>query len=70
VSVISLIAKIDGLLAGITKADIARMPPGNRLRLAQALRHIADIADPPPKGAVEIPKAGILSDLGKGARAE
>jgi hypothetical protein len=69
-SVFSPIAKIDALLAGITKADIARMPPANRLRLAQALRHIADIADPPPNGTAEIPKAGILGDLGNGARAE
>jgi hypothetical protein len=69
-SVLSPIAKIDALLAGITKADIARMPPANRRRLAQVLRHIADLADPPPKRTVEIPKAGILRDLGNGARAE
>jgi hypothetical protein len=61
-----VIHKIDGL----TRADIEKMPPANRRRLAQALRHIANIADPPPKRTVEIPKAGILGDLRNGAREE
>jgi hypothetical protein len=68
--VISPIHKIDGMLAGMTRADIKKMPLTNRRRLAQVLRHIANIADPPPKRTVEIPKAGILGDLRNGLREE
>ena len=67
---LSPITKVDALLAGMTRADIEKMPPAHRQRLAQALRHIADIADPPPKAAAQTPKGGILGDLGSGARAE
>jgi len=41
------IEKIDALVAGVTKAEIQRMPPAHRQRLAQVLRYIADLADPP-----------------------
>jgi hypothetical protein len=43
------LAMLDALLAGITKADLEMMPPAHRQRLAQALRQIADLADPPRK---------------------
>jgi hypothetical protein len=36
----------DALVAGVTKAEIQRMPPAHRQRLAQVLRYIADLADP------------------------
>ena len=41
------IEKIDALVAGVTRTDIAKMPPAHRQRLAQVLRYIADLADPP-----------------------
>jgi hypothetical protein len=50
------IVKIDALLAGITTADIENLPPVHRQRLAQALRRIADMADPPPKAEAPCPK--------------
>ena len=46
---------LDGLLAGITSEDIDRMPPSHRQRMAQALRHVANLCDPPAKAA-EPPK--------------
>ena len=58
------------MLASLTRPTLKRMPLANRRWLAQVLRHIANIADPPPKRTVEIPKAGILGDLRDGARAE
>jgi hypothetical protein len=61
------IEKIDALMAGITRADIQRMPPAHRQRLAQVLRHIADLADPPK---VHSPKAGVLAELRDGQRVE
>jgi hypothetical protein len=67
---LSTISKIDGLLAGITKADIEQMPPAHRQRLAVALRYIAEIADPSPIGVTTMPKTGILNDLNNGVRAE
>jgi hypothetical protein len=39
------IEKIDALMAGLTRADIERMPPAHRQRLAQVLRHIAHLAE-------------------------
>jgi hypothetical protein len=65
--VLSSVDKIDGLLASITLDDIEKLPPANRRRLAQMLRHAADIADPPSKPP---PTGGVLRDLGNGARAE
>ena len=58
--------KIDGLVAGITKAEIEGMEPALRQRLAKALRRVADLADLPK---AEAPKEGLLHDLrdGRGA---
>jgi hypothetical protein len=62
------IQKIDALMAGITRAEIQAMPPAYRQRLAQVLRHIADLADPPERR--ERPKTGVLADLHDGKRAD
>jgi hypothetical protein len=61
------IEKIDALMAGVTRADIERMPPAHRQRLAQVLRYIAHLADPPK---VHSPKAGVLAELRDGQRVE
>ncbi len=61
------VEKIDALVAGVTKAEIQRMPPAHRQRLAQVLRYIADLADPPK---VHGPKAGVLAELRDGQRVE
>ena len=61
------IEKIDALMAGVTRADIQRMPPAHRQRLAQVLRYIADLADPPKAHS---PKAGVLAELRDGQRGE
>jgi hypothetical protein len=61
------IEKIDALVAGVTRADIQRMPPAHRQRLAQVLRHIADLADPPRP---QSPGAGVLAELRDGQRVE
>jgi hypothetical protein len=61
------IEKIDALVAGVTKDDIQRMPPAHRQRLAQVLRYIADLADPP---RVHGPKAGVLAELRDGQRVD
>jgi hypothetical protein len=58
------LAKIDALVAGITRDDIRAMPPAHRQHLAQVLRFIADLADPPPKS--EQPKAGFIKELRDG----
>lgn len=65
--VIPLLQKIEALLAGITRAKIEAMPPASRQWLAQALRRVADLCDPP---AVTAPKAGVLADLHQGKRAD
>jgi hypothetical protein len=44
---LSPVDKIDGILAGITRADIEKLEPTLAKRLARALRRIADFADPP-----------------------
>jgi hypothetical protein len=62
-----IIEKVDALLSGVTRKDIEHLAPEQRRRLAAALRHIADLADPPK---VEQPKAGVLADLHRGVRAE
>jgi hypothetical protein len=61
------IAKIDALAAGVTRADIQKMPPAHRQRLAQVLRYIADLADPPEAHS---PNAGVLAELRDGQRVE
>jgi hypothetical protein len=62
------IDRIDALLGGITRADIQAMPPALSRRLAQALRRIADLADPPTKAAEA--DVGVLADLKYGQRIE
>jgi hypothetical protein len=66
--VVAALSKIDALLAGVTRAEIQAMPPAYRQRLAQVLRHIADLADPPERR--ERPKTGVLADLHDGKRAD
>jgi hypothetical protein len=61
------IEKIDALMAGVTRADIQRMPPAHRQRLAHVLRYIADLADPPKANG---PNAGVLAELKDGQRVE
>jgi hypothetical protein len=58
---VTLIEKIDALIAGLSKNDLERMPPLHRQRLAQALRRVADLADPPAP-----PPSGVLSELEDG----
>jgi len=58
--VILSIEKIDALVAGISRDEIQRMPPVHRQRLAQALRYVADLCDPPTKAA-EPPKAALTT---------
>ena len=64
---IAVLDKIDALVAGVARAEIEAMPPARRQRLAQALRHVADLADPPKPDA---PKEGTLARLQSGERAE
>jgi hypothetical protein len=52
-------------LEGIDPADLQRLAPAERRRLADRLRHLADIADP-RKPAV--PPKGVLADLRNGER--
>jgi hypothetical protein len=66
--VILSVEKIDALVAGITRDEIQRLPPAHRLRLAQALRHVADLCDPPAKAA-EPPQAADEPLLGNRTRA-
>jgi hypothetical protein len=65
---VTAIDRIDALLAGITKADIQAMPSALRRRLAQALRRIADLADPLAKPAEA--DVGVLADLKDGQQIE
>ena len=55
VALLDALGRIDALAAGVTRDDIQKMPPAHRQRLAQALRHVADLCDPPAKAA-EPPK--------------
>jgi hypothetical protein len=59
--VVAALTKIDALVAGVTRAEIQALPPAHGQRLAQVLRHIADVADPPKKP--ERLKTGVLADL-------
>jgi hypothetical protein len=67
--VLPAIDRIDALIAGVTRAEIQKMPPIHRQRLAQALRHVADLCDPPAPPEKQKP-VGVLADLGAGARTE
>jgi hypothetical protein len=68
VALLTLVGKIDALMSGITRADTEKMPPAHRLRIAEALRRVAEIADPAPRP--EVPRAGVLADLRDGQRVE
>jgi hypothetical protein len=62
----SVAEKAAALLEAITREEVDAMPPAARRRFAALARRAAEMADPPP----ETPKAGILSDLRRGIRAE
>jgi hypothetical protein len=64
--VIPSVQKIDALVAGITRIEVEKMPAAQRVRLAQVLRYVADLADPPTKA--EPPTAGVLARLHGGDR--
>jgi hypothetical protein len=65
----TVVTKIAGLIEALRREPeaFATMPPAERQRLAQLCRFIAEKADPP---AGDAPKAGILADLKRGARAD
>jgi hypothetical protein len=58
--------KIDGLMAGLSRNDIERMSPVARQRLAQALRRVANLCDPPPPPPAQ--RSGVLAALKDGER--
>jgi hypothetical protein len=62
---IALTDRIVALLVTLSPADIAAQSPAERRRLADQCRHVAGLAE-----RADAPKAGVLSDLGRGARAE
>ena len=49
---------LDGLLAGITREDIDKMPPVYRQRLAQALRRAIDMLERPHAKPLQEPQDG------------
>jgi hypothetical protein len=62
------IQKLDAMMSGVTRSEIEQLSPAHRQRLAQVLRHIADLADPPKKP--DTPSSGVLCDLDDGYRSE
>jgi hypothetical protein len=58
------LGKIDALIAGITRDDVQKMPQAHRQRLAQALRYVADLCDPPASP----PSSGVLAALRENPR--
>jgi hypothetical protein len=54
----ALITQIMALLESLTKADIEALSPVDRERLAQRLRHLAQLAERPD------PPKGPLADMG------
>jgi len=66
----SIVEKVDALMAGMTKADIERLLPAGRQQLAQELRRVADLADPPVRGrpcGAEA-AAGVILELARHGR--
>jgi hypothetical protein len=61
----SAISRILALLATVTHQSFERMPPAERCRCADLLRHVAEMAEPPPA----TPKFGGLVDR-KGSRSD
>jgi hypothetical protein len=62
-----LIDTLEALLEGITREQIASWSPVRRMRLTQALRYLADLADPSKPAE---PRSGPLARLRAGERAE
>ena len=60
----SVINKTVALLDALTPADVQALTPFERRRFADLCRHLAELAEQP-----DIPKAGLLSDLHRGDRA-
>jgi hypothetical protein len=58
--------KLEALVGAITREDFSKLPPAQRKHLAQLLRFIADLADPPKPA----PEPGPLALLSNGERAE
>jgi hypothetical protein len=58
------IETVEALMTGFTEAEIEKMEPARRQRLAQVLRRIADMADPQRV----TPTAGVLQDLSRRPR--
>ena len=59
----SVIQKTVALLTHLTEANVQSLPPAERRRFADILKHWASVADRPA------PKAGVLLDLKNGVRA-
>jgi hypothetical protein len=57
--------KVSDLLAALTPADLDELPPVQRRRFADLLRHCAEMAETDG----DKPKAGVLALLGRGDRA-
>jgi hypothetical protein len=62
-----LIDTLEAMLAGVTRKQIEALSPIRRMRLTQALRYLADIADPSKPAD---PRSGPLARLRDGERAE
>ena len=60
----SVIEKTVALLTLLKPADVQALPPFERRRFSDLLKHLADVADRPAP-----PKAGVLCDLRRGDRA-
>jgi hypothetical protein len=61
------LATIEALIEGITREQVEAMPPIRRQRLTQALRYLADLADPSRPAD---PRSGALASLRDGERPE
>jgi hypothetical protein len=64
-TVMSVIEKTVALLDALTVTDVQALPPAQRRRFADICKHWAALAD-----RADAPKAGVLSDLKRGARYE
>lgn len=58
-----LVEKTIALFAAMTEADVMALPPAQRRRFADVLKHWARIAERP---ATAVPKAGVLGHLHDG----
>jgi hypothetical protein len=64
---IAALDKIEAMIAGVTRDEIQALSPNRRQRLTQALRYLADLADPSKPAD---PRSGPLARLRDGERAE